>query len=297
MEQMSNRDTELRILKHYADFAPQLNLPNLASRRYFLHQAQSLHTWSVLSALQDSVLKVVNLSNEAKPSKARNYLLYGVGRRLNSIWLAFRNLHNLIPPNRIESLGTDEAISASNELNSIYINVRGALDNFAWCLQYTFVGKDLPPSEVGLFLRKFQQQQGLEAVKLAVKDFADWDKDFKSKRDPAAHRIPLLVLPAIHDATSLSVVQELEKKIALKTIESRVASVKKNYEVAILIAEEVEELRMQREKLGNFYPKFEFDPATGPIDLYPTVPEDLGIFVIISRRLCRILEKEFGNCC
>jgi hypothetical protein len=286
-------DNELRISKHLEDVSYYLKLPNLESRSFFLNQAHEMHALCVWDALRELIVPVISLASIAEPTAAHEYLRYGLGRRVRSIWLAYRNFHATVPPNRTQPLSVDDATEVSNDLNAIYINIRGALDNFAWCLQYAFVGAASKANDIGLFYDRFLGQPEMPDLRSLISEFKDWDKEFKLKRDPAAHRIPLSVIPAIHTSLSLQEFQAVEDQISSKLRLASQEAAAKNYDVSQRLFDEVKHLRKKQERIGSFYPKFEFDPAMGPIDVYPTLPEDLGVFVVISRRLLFLLKQKF----
>jgi hypothetical protein len=91
-------------------------------------------------------------------------------------------------------------------LNSYYVNLRGALDNLAWAALYrfglrpeidetdrstqwfcTFAGKDFRKSLA--VVKPFTET--------VVEGIQTWLKDLATFRDPAAHRLPLAMAPAL----------------------------------------------------------------------------------------------------
>jgi hypothetical protein len=54
-----------------------------------------------------------------------------VGRRLRMILVAYRSVFDTIAPDRKEPLPLNEMAAVSRDLNIIYINICGALDNYA----------------------------------------------------------------------------------------------------------------------------------------------------------------------
>jgi hypothetical protein len=59
------------------------------------------------------------------------YIRFGVSRRLFMILSSFNEIVRLIPLDRQEPLVLDESNLLMKELNSLYINIRGVLDNLA----------------------------------------------------------------------------------------------------------------------------------------------------------------------
>lgn len=85
-------------------------------------------------------------------------------------------------------------------LNSYYLNLRGALDNLAWALNYEFKllpdSTELPANKraaCNLFGMSFLQKLGPVNEPLAEKLRCkiEWENKLRNLRDPAAHRIPL----------------------------------------------------------------------------------------------------------
>jgi hypothetical protein len=91
-------------------------------------------------------------------------------------------------------------------LNSVYIHLRGGLDNLAWAMHYEFrlLGdKDERDGQTrkrcGFFTAQF-----LAAVDTSCPALAEilhakhgWFNAFKELRDPVAHRIPLYAMPGV----------------------------------------------------------------------------------------------------
>jgi hypothetical protein len=88
-------------------------------------------------------------------------------------------------------------------INAFYLNLAGSLDNLAWAIIYQHGLRD-PVNEDCPNQRKLAQllgpkfldelsQNGLEELRVALSAKRNWFKDMKQFRDPAAHRIPLLV--------------------------------------------------------------------------------------------------------
>lgn len=84
-------------------------------------------------------------------------------------------------------------------LNAYYLNLRGALDNLAWALNYQFnLFLDVTESskkrgKCSLFNCEFQSQIETISLSLAgcLRSNKEWHSQLADLRDPAAHRIPL----------------------------------------------------------------------------------------------------------
>ena len=92
-------------------------------------------------------------------------------------------------------------------INAFYLNLAGSLDNLAWAIIYQHGLRD-PVNEDCPNQRKLAQllgpkflnelsQNGLNDLKVELMAKRNWYKEMKEFRDPAAHRIPLLVPPSI----------------------------------------------------------------------------------------------------
>ncbi len=106
---------------------------------------------------------------------------------------------------RKEPLSPYEATDCAIHVNAYYLNLRGALDNLAWTLQYEWqllpkVSEDVPSrKQCGLFARAFRMALKSRSSSLAslLEQQTDWARELADLRDPAAHRVPIYVPPAI----------------------------------------------------------------------------------------------------
>jgi hypothetical protein len=97
-----------------------------------------------------------------------------------------------------------EATDCAIHLNAYYINLRGALDNLAWVLQYewqllTGITEDSPSRlKCNLFTKDFITAQHVRHPDLAslLSRYGNWAKELAELRDPAAHRVPIYVPPS-----------------------------------------------------------------------------------------------------
>lgn len=103
-------------------------------------------------------------------------------------------------------ISNQELIHLNMCLNSYYVNLRGALDNLAWAALYRF-GLRPEIDETDRSTQRFCTFAGkgfrtsLAAVKplteTLVEGMQSWLKDLATFRDPAAHRLPLAMAPAV----------------------------------------------------------------------------------------------------
>jgi hypothetical protein len=147
-------------------------------------------------------------SNAPKLSSsfARLHILDGFQRRLLLMQANRFHIEKVAKPGRTEVLNTYACSELTVHLNSFYVQLRGALDNLAWALHYEFtllgsVGEADPGtrSRCNLFDRRFLKP--LESVDSVFANFLRgkqrWFEDFKERRDPVAHRIPLYAMPGV----------------------------------------------------------------------------------------------------
>jgi hypothetical protein len=109
-------------------------------------------------------------------------------------------------------------------LNAYYLNLAGSLDNLAWALTYQYsLVEDV--DENNWKHRKFVQlldknfldqlrQSNLEQLDKELQPFRDWYWDMRQFRDPAAHRIPLLVSHSVYSEEDVKKAQELDEAAA-----------------------------------------------------------------------------------
>jgi hypothetical protein len=108
---------------------------------------------------------------------------------------------------RKEPLSPYEATDVAIHLNAYYLNLRGALDNLAWVLQYEWqllarVTEDggRGRQECNLFGPRFLAALKLQQSELAsvLDQHGNWAKELAKLRDPAAHRVPIYVTAFSH---------------------------------------------------------------------------------------------------
>jgi hypothetical protein len=107
---------------------------------------------------------------------------------------------------RKEPLSPYEATDCAIHLNAYYLNLRGALDNLAWVLQYEWqlfadVTEDDKRGRQACMLsgRRFLDALQAKYPELAsvLKQHENWSKELAELRDPAAHRVPIYVPPSV----------------------------------------------------------------------------------------------------
>ncbi len=257
--------------QHYAEYARRFGVADQKSELYVCKRAQETHILHVHDALRDAFTGSVGFAQGLSDLQARHFALYGVGRRLEILWSAFRSILDAVPVDRTTPLTGDEGRAVSRDLNTICINIVGVIDNYAWVLRHERGSADiraLPANRVGLFVKAFQKDPRFAPMMLRLDPFKDWFTDLRSRRDPAAHQIPLCVPPTALDPENLQRYQQIETEIASLTPLREFSSIDK--------------LHDEQERLGVFVGKFMHHPDETLIPFYPTIPQDLAQLIRIS---------------
>jgi hypothetical protein len=222
---------------------------------FCFRKAEHMHCLRVADAIRDVHLDVLPLSQAIENEEAGFQLRFGVGRRTKFIWLSLRKLFHIAEPERTEPLQMEELEEAAQCLNVIYINIRGTLDNLAWCLAYLFGDEKtrrLPPVKVHLFGAEFLKDANLGDVAAFMGSFSDWNDELRKRRDPAAHRIPLSIPPAALDKAAQEQYREIYAEyrtafdVAVKAVR-RVADASSYFEKADLLHDRLQQV-------GRFWP-------------------------------------------
>lgn len=267
---------EVEYHKFYQQFAaPFLVEGNANNNLYFIHEAQQNHIYGVNNALLELMGDALSLLSRVEfTAEASHFLRFGVMRRLRIIDSSFKSFQSIIPPNRTVPLSPEQSDRVCRDLNAIYIDLLGLLDNYAWVAVHQLgsaATKAANPMSIGLFKQAFAVDPALRSAAEALQPFRDWERDVKTRRNPAAHRMPLYVPPA---ALTPEDVLEFER---FETLISQA-----------LRAQEFEKMDALREglrRVGTLIPKFLHDPGEPVIDIYPTVPEDIAQAVKIGRTM------------
>lgn len=245
---------------------------NPTMAKFVEEQAQAGHALVVWQALQ-SLFEQVSLGvpNSLKNDQARIYLLHGAGRRLGTMFHCFRAIVHTAHEGRKEPLSHEEQQNLSRDLNLIYMNLRGVLDNFAASFLYERAPNvALDRLHIDLFSKIYRKEvPAFSEIKDVVMACDDWNREVKSRRDPVAHRIPLYLPPAILTSEEGKKYRELEERYWS--------------ELAKQQFDKVDATSLQWQRLGRFHPVFLHHPEESPFPLYPTIPSDLANVVRIGR--------------
>lgn len=238
--------------------------------KWIYRKAEEDHSLAVWDGWQNSINRNLLIAEKCQSEEAKYYLKYGLGRRTLMIFHAFRKLFLDIPPNRTEPLTSDELRTHSNNINLIYMNIRGSLDNIGWAMCHECFGEDLgfiknKQKIDALYMDKIQKDKFRNYIR-KVNHLREWYSNLKEKRDPVAHRIPLSIPPS-------GLTNEEGKEYDNLIDEALRCAIERDFNSS-------SEKFAQIEKLGVFVPYFVHRPGEAwPI--YPTVPDDLGALLHI----------------
>jgi hypothetical protein len=184
--------------QHYGEYARLFGIANQQSELYVSKRAQETHILHVHDALRDEFTASVGFAQRLSNLQARHFALYGVGRRYGILWSAFRSILEAVPVDRMTPLTGDEGKAVSRDLNAIYINIVGVIDNYGWVIRHGMGSasiRALPASQVGLFFKAYLKDPCFAPLAPRLDPFRAWFTELRSRRDPAAHQIPLYVPP------------------------------------------------------------------------------------------------------
>jgi len=231
---------------------------------YFTAQTLNYYSLQIQDALLDALTRVTQLSSVVREKSARDFLLFGAGRRLNMLWYSYRALIGTVHPGRSEPLSDEEGRDLTRDINVIYMNITGALDNFCLALLHEYAPENLnlSPHKLGLFQEVVTADDRFIFLREILLIHSEWDRDVKKRRNPSAHRIPPYV------PSQVVTKEEAEQYSKLMNgYWGKVAG--KDFDAA-------EQILRQTEKIGRFTPIFMHDPSKGAFPIYPTAPDDIG---------------------
>jgi hypothetical protein len=246
---------------------------------YVRKNAELDYALQVMDATFDAFISSVNLSHRVQEKRAQEFLRFGVARRLEMIWVGYRNLMFTAPPKRENPLDDDESRSVTADLNLIYINIRGVLDNLCWALLHEICSDKptLPKAKIGLFLPCITRDMRFSGIHDVIQAHGEWNRDLKNRRDPAAHQIPLAVLSQTVTQHETRIYQQLEDEYRRAVAAGDFAS--------------AETIAKRQRQIGRFMPLFGHDLALGLTPIYPTTPDDVGHVI----QLLGAIETFFGS--
>jgi hypothetical protein len=154
----------------------------------------------------DIVRRCQEYGRTLKSGPARLHILDGFQRRVLLMQSNRFHVERTAVPGRTEVLNTYACSELNVHLNSYYVQLRGAFDNLAWALHYELAilgtQTEADPStrrRCNLFDTRFLAPLEMVRPDLAVilSSKQEWFEEFKDRRDPVAHRIPLYAMPGV----------------------------------------------------------------------------------------------------
>jgi len=226
-----------------------------------------------------SVRAVIN-SYSPKTAEAKKHLDRGVNYRYFLIKDSVLMLHEGI--SKIET-SRYEIAKINIAFNSIYVNIRGVLDNLAWILRFDVISGSIDPKSISFSSKKFLNKLRESGVNLEwISEFSSWFQNLSLLRDPIAHRLPLYIPPGlITDSQDITAAQKLATQ-KCETMEGY-------YEIDAKI-----------KKLRKFHPIFIVDDAekgvSYPLGINAFLVSDLDNLVKFSKKILDALISLQKSC-
>ncbi len=274
---------EVEYQTHFDQFAaPFLTRKNPESDHYFVNQAKENHVYGVNNALLELISDALLMLGVVQFTKdAEHFLRFGVMRRLRMLMSSFRSFQSIIMPDRTVPLTQEQSDDVCRDLNAIYINILGLLDNCAWVIVHnagSATTRTARAMSIGLFKPSIAADPVLKSVAQALSPYTAWEAEVKTRRNPAAHRMPLYVPPASYTPEDVAEYERYEQLIstALRAHEF----------------DKLSDLRAASRRIGTFVPAFLHDPGEKVMELYPTLPQDIGQMVKVGRVVQSFLRED-----
>ncbi len=146
------------------------------------------------------------LLSESMSNGAKEHAVYGIARRLRTIFACVKFFFEKLPPNLTSEAESEVQSQGNANLHAFLINCCGINDNIAWFLAY-HIGLDQEidleknKHDIGLFRKEFKKHLP-ENVLEKVESFKEWHKFIVNQRHPTAHRIPPYIIPYIQSTTT-----------------------------------------------------------------------------------------------
>lgn len=203
-----------------------------------------------------------------RDSRAREYLLFGAGRRISVLRRAISRIFETFPLRLERPLPLSEIHDVQIYLQAYVMNLFGLFDNWAWAFVLLH---DLEAQVGGRFGVGFQRRETQRFLPQPLRDYVtneqhqQWNENYlKSYRDALAHRIPLYIPPAQFTQEEGERFDELENE--------KVRCIRE-HDFARLEQVEAEQ-RSLGKPMPAFLHSFEEDGARGPVLLHPQLLSD-----------------------
>lgn len=150
--------------------------------------------------------------------KAKELMLHGFLRRLQTLQRCIENIYRLNPPEKKDLLTTDDRKDLGINLQAFVINVFGSLDNLALVTVHE-LGLNIPLSKVG-FLKEDIDDMLLKSLSegfrnyITSKEILKWKIYMRNFRHSLGHRVPFYVPPSALNETELKRYTQIEKELS-----------------------------------------------------------------------------------
>lgn len=212
---------------------------------------------------------IVNIPNSLHPESIR-HLKRGFNYRLGMMEHSriFLRDHTQTPRS---TPSPDLLTSIQIHLNVYYLNIRGALDNLAWGLNYELgLFSDIDEStgrgqnRINLFESRYRRAVGEknDTLKQLLDENNSWERSLKRWRDPAGHRVPLFVPGSV--LTSEKEMQEFQRLDDLSGKEEHELQGRRRIEIIL-----------EARKVGTFLPMFWVEDCAGEPKPH-SIPDQVG---------------------
>jgi len=274
-----------------------------------LNELETAHS-ELRRRYEELITQVFLFAGHRKNEKAREYMLHGVGRRLQMLQRCVDNMFRLFPASRMEKLSSEDLLDLEINLHAFLINTYGAIENISLALAYendliansreTLHSGFCPAirrllhvrhpqdkvhvKEVNLFNKRFQRLLNCNlSAYLSEGRTRDWYKQYaKNYRDALAHRIPPYVPPAALN-------DEQQRRYADLNHEKAGLSFGKT-------PERIEEIQHEQTSLGTSNPLFIHSLSDAkPLYLHPQLIADFRTIEEIVYQAVANFHREGGD--
>lgn len=174
-----------------------------------------------------------NSSKRIKTTYGKQFLIYGVVRRLEQIKFILKRINDIYPEHKTDPLTQDQRVELILLLNSFYLNLLGSIDNVSWSIAYEIgfisdtYSEGFEPNEKQKvdILKRDRNYLGSKLEGIFFTDYLDFHKRYKEKissikkkRHVSAHRIPFYISNEISENKKVEY-NQLQMRLNKSTIE------------------------------------------------------------------------------
>lgn len=214
--------------------------------------------------------------------KSIEYLKHGAARRLRMIYDTMRWITMHAGADRKTQLSMEEQNRLDTQLNSLYLHIRGTLDNYGWAIIWQLAPKEAQKLEetqayqrIGLFSSSVLSKLNGDKLKDVIEGYLDWSRDLSRRRDPVAHRIPIFYARIMNSGETAEYSQVINQMYEAM---GRLDLVK------------AEQCRRQANELGVFSGMFGHS-MQDILPIYPTITGDCYNLIEITNSIIDFLKE------